>query len=50
MLRREAETTRGTFADQARAMRAVPDDHVLLRMRRAIDWAPSSPVRGRPRA
>jgi IS5 family transposase len=39
MLRREAETTQGTFADQARAMRAIPDDHVLLRMRRAIDWA-----------
>jgi IS5 family transposase len=27
-----------TFADQARAVRAVPEDHVLLRMRRAIDW------------
>ncbi len=40
MLRREAETTQWTFADQARARRAVPDDHVLLRMRRAIDWAP----------
>jgi IS5 family transposase len=39
MLRREAETTQRTFADQARAMRAVPEDHVLLRMRRAIDWA-----------
>jgi hypothetical protein len=39
MLRREAETTQWTFADQARAMRAVPEDHVLLRMRWAIDWA-----------
>jgi transposase len=39
MLRREAETTQRTFADQARAMRAIPEDHGLLRMRRAIDWA-----------
>ena len=38
MLRREAETTQRTFADQARAMLAIPEDHVLLRMRRAIDW------------
>ena len=38
MLRREAETTQRTFADQAHAMRAVPEDHVLLRMRRMIDW------------
>ncbi len=39
MRRRETETTQRTFADQARAMRAVPEDHALLRMRRAIDWA-----------
>jgi IS5 family transposase len=39
MLRRDAEAMQWTFADQARAMRAVPEDHVLLRMRRAIDWA-----------
>jgi IS5 family transposase len=39
MLRREAKTVQRTFADEARAMRAIPEDHVLLRMRRAIDWA-----------
>ena len=39
MLRREAETTQRTFADQARAMRAVPEDHSLLGMRWVIDWA-----------
>ena len=38
MLRREAETVQRTFADEARAMRAIPEDHALLRMRRAIDW------------
>lgn len=38
MLRRDAEPTQRSFADEARAMRAVPEDHLLLRMRRAIDW------------
>jgi hypothetical protein len=38
MLRRETETIQRTFADEARAMRAIPEDHGLLRMRRAIDW------------
>jgi IS5 family transposase len=38
MLRREAATIQRTFADEARAMRAIPEDHVLLRIRRAIDW------------
>lgn len=38
MLRRDAEPTQRTFADAARAVRAVPEDHVLLRMGRAVDW------------
>jgi IS5 family transposase len=39
MLRRDAERSQGSFADLARAVRTVPEEHVLLRMRRAIDWA-----------
>lgn len=39
MLRRDGEPKQQAFADQARAARAVPEDHVLLRMRRAVDWA-----------
>lgn len=39
MLRRDAEPSQGSFADLARAVRAVPADHALLRMSRAIDWA-----------
>ena len=39
MLRRDGEPKQVTFADQARAARAVPSDHLLLRMRRAVDWA-----------
>lgn len=38
MLRRETTTVQRTFADEARAMRAIPEDHLLLRLRRAIDW------------
>lgn len=38
MLRRDGEPKQWVFADQARAVRAVPDDHVLLQMRRTIDW------------
>lgn len=39
MLRRDAEPSQGSFAELARAVRTVPEEHVLLRMRRAIDWA-----------
>lgn len=39
MLRRDGEPMQGSFAELARAVRAVPEDHVLLRMRGAIDWA-----------
>ena len=39
MLRRDGEPKQVTFADQARAVQAVPEDHHLLRMRRAADWA-----------
>ncbi len=39
MLRRDGEPKQVTFADQARAARAVPPDHRLLRMHRAVDWA-----------
>ena len=38
MLRRDREPRQRSFADQARAARAVPDDHVLMRMKRAADW------------
>lgn len=38
MLRRDGEPTQRSFADEARAVRAVPEDHLLLRLRRAIDW------------
>jgi IS5 family transposase len=37
MLRRE-KGKQGTFADQARAAQAVPEDHILMRMKRAADW------------
>jgi len=39
MLRRETEGRQETFADQARAARSVPANHVLLQMKRAVDWA-----------
>ncbi len=39
MVRRDGEPKQVTFADQARAARAVPADHLLLRMARAADWA-----------
>ena len=39
MLRRDAEATQRTFADDTRAMHAIPTEHRLLQMRRAIDWA-----------
>lgn len=38
MLRRDGEPIQRSFADEARAMRAVPEDHPLLRMRQAIEW------------
>ncbi len=39
MLRRDGEPKQVTFADQARAARAVPSDPPLLRLHRAVDWA-----------
>lgn len=39
MVRRDGEPKQVTFADQARAARAVPPDHRLLQMHRAVDWA-----------
>jgi IS5 family transposase len=56
MLRRDGEPKQVTFADQARAVQAVPPDHRLLRMRRAVDWAAVEaqlaryydPAQGRP--
>jgi len=39
MLRRDGEPQQWSFADQARAARAVPAEHVLLQMRRTVDWA-----------
>lgn len=39
MLRRDGEPKQRSMADEARAVRAVPAEHVLLRMARAIDWA-----------
>jgi transposase len=39
MIRRDGEHKQRTFGDEARAMAAVPQEHVLLRMRRVIDWA-----------
>ena len=38
MSRREEKAKQPTFADQARAARAVPEDHILMRMKRAADW------------
>jgi IS5 family transposase len=38
MLRRDAEPKQRSFADQAHAVRAVPENHALLQMARAIDW------------
>jgi len=38
MLRRDSEPKQQSFADQARAMRAVPEDHLLMQMKRAADW------------
>ena len=34
MLRGDREPKQLSFADQARAMRAVPDDHLLMQMKR----------------
>jgi IS5 family transposase len=56
MLRRDDEPKQWAFADQARAVRAVPADHVLMQMRRTVDWAAAErelvgeydPARGRP--
>ena len=56
MLRRDGEPKQWAFADQARAVRAVPDDHVLMQMRRTVDWAAAErelageydPALGRP--
>jgi len=39
MIRRDGEHKQRTFGDEARAMAAVPHEHVLLRMKRVIDWA-----------
>lgn len=50
MLRRDGEPSQGSFADLARAVRTVPEEHVLLRIRRAIRWKPSlAPVYDRER-
>jgi IS5 family transposase len=38
-MRREEEPKQSSFADEARAMQAVPQEHLLLRMGRAIQWA-----------
>lgn len=38
MLRRDGEPKQLSFADQARAVRSVPEDHPLLQMKRAVDW------------
>lgn len=38
MLRRDGEPKQASFADGSRAARAVPQEHVLLRMRGIIDW------------
>lgn len=56
MLRRDGEPKQWAFADQARAVRAVPADHVLMQMRRTVDWAAAEravadaydPGQGRP--
>ena len=56
MLRQDGEPKQWAFADQARAVRAVPADHVLMRMRRTVDWAAAErelageydPALGRP--
>ena len=39
MLRRDQGAKQPTFADQTRAAQAVPEDHVLIRMKRAADWS-----------
>lgn len=38
MLRRDEQPKQQTFFDQARAMQSVPEDHLLMRMKRAADW------------
>lgn len=38
MLRREREGAQPTFADLASAAQSVPEDHILMRMKRAVDW------------
>jgi IS5 family transposase len=56
MVRSDGEPKQASFADQARAARAVPADHLLLRMHRAADWAAVEaelvryydPAQGRP--
>jgi IS5 family transposase len=38
MLRRESENQQKSFADQSLAALAVPADHLLLRMKEAVNW------------
>lgn len=39
MLRRESDGKQNSFGDLTRAARSVPQKHVLLQMKRAVDWA-----------
>jgi len=39
MMRRDDEAKQRSFGDEASAMAAVPADHILLKMGRAIEWA-----------
>ncbi len=39
MRRRDDEPKQRALADLARAVRAVPEEHVLMRMHRAVGWA-----------
>lgn len=38
MHRRDKGDKQPTFGDQTRAAQSVPDDHDLMRMKRAVDW------------
>ena len=38
MFRRDNKKKQQTFADQSAAMRSVPQEHILLRMKRAVEW------------
>ena len=38
MLKRDREPKQITLADRARAALAVPEEHILIRMKRAADW------------